>query len=115
VESGSRLQSFHGHSGDVMSLDLAPQENGNTFVSAVSEKSGKNYHEFSICMQIIRWSHKKPLVEKNSLSPSVWESEMESEIASRCMESLLNAVYELSSRLMINFLILFARAATERP
>ncbi|XP_021960939.1 guanine nucleotide-binding protein subunit beta-5 [Folsomia candida] len=34
VESGSRLQSFHGHSGDVMSLDLAPQENGNTFVSA---------------------------------------------------------------------------------
>ncbi|ODN01462.1 Guanine nucleotide-binding protein subunit beta-2, partial [Orchesella cincta] len=34
VESGSRLQSFHGHTGDVMSLDLAPQENGNTFVSA---------------------------------------------------------------------------------
>ncbi|CAG7835562.1 unnamed protein product [Allacma fusca] len=38
VESGSRLQSFHGHSGDVMSMDLAPQENGNTFVSAGCDK-----------------------------------------------------------------------------
>lgn len=29
------LQSFHGHQGDVMALDLAPSENGNTFVSGV--------------------------------------------------------------------------------
>ncbi|CAM1297019.1 GNB5 (predicted) [Pycnogonum litorale] len=33
VESGQMLQSFHGHSGDVMSLDLSPSETGNTFVS----------------------------------------------------------------------------------
>lgn len=36
VESGQLLQSFHGHSKDVMSLDLAPSETGNTFVSGVS-------------------------------------------------------------------------------
>lgn len=35
VESGQLLQSFHGHTGDVMSLDLAPNETGNTFVSGV--------------------------------------------------------------------------------
>ncbi|CAG0914349.1 unnamed protein product [Notodromas monacha] len=33
VESGQMLQGFHGHSGDVMSIDLAPFETGNTFVS----------------------------------------------------------------------------------
>uniref|UniRef100_A0A336MMH3 CSON003877 protein n=1 Tax=Culicoides sonorensis TaxID=179676 RepID=A0A336MMH3_CULSO len=33
VESGQLLQSFHGHTGDVMSIDLAPNETGNTFVS----------------------------------------------------------------------------------
>ena len=31
------MQSFHGHSGDVMSIDLSPTEMGNTFVSAVSD------------------------------------------------------------------------------
>ena len=35
VESGSLLQSFLGHTADVMTLDLAPSETGNTFVSAV--------------------------------------------------------------------------------
>uniref|UniRef100_A0A672JLF1 Guanine nucleotide-binding protein subunit beta-5b-like n=1 Tax=Salarias fasciatus TaxID=181472 RepID=A0A672JLF1_SALFA len=33
VESGQLLQSFHGHTADVLSLDLAPSETGNTFVS----------------------------------------------------------------------------------
>lgn len=37
VESGQRLQSFHGHQGDVMALDLAPSETGNTFVSGVNK------------------------------------------------------------------------------
>lgn len=37
VESGQLLQSFHGHSGDVMAIDQAPNETGNTFVSGVSE------------------------------------------------------------------------------
>ncbi|MEQ2184384.1 hypothetical protein GOODEAATRI_007418 [Goodea atripinnis] len=32
VESGQLLQSFHGHTADVLSLDLAPSETGNTFV-----------------------------------------------------------------------------------
>jgi guanine nucleotide-binding protein subunit beta-5 len=36
VESGQLLQNFHGHTGDVMALDLAPSETGNTFVSGVS-------------------------------------------------------------------------------
>ncbi|KAM7285054.1 guanine nucleotide-binding protein subunit beta-5 isoform X3 [Ixodes scapularis] len=34
VECSQLLQSFHGHSGDVMALDLSPTEMGNTFVSA---------------------------------------------------------------------------------
>ncbi|XP_022670829.1 guanine nucleotide-binding protein subunit beta-5-like [Varroa jacobsoni] len=34
VECSQLLQSFHGHSGDVMSVDLSPTEMGNTFVSA---------------------------------------------------------------------------------
>lgn len=38
VESGQLLQSFHGHTGDVMSIDLSPNETGNTFVSGVSVK-----------------------------------------------------------------------------
>ncbi|KTG32800.1 hypothetical protein cypCar_00020423 [Cyprinus carpio] len=33
VESGQMLQSFHGHAADVLCLDLAPSETGNTFVS----------------------------------------------------------------------------------
>lgn len=36
VESGQLLQNFHGHSADVMAIDLAPSETGNTFVSGVS-------------------------------------------------------------------------------
>lgn len=36
VESGQLLQSFHGHGADVLCLDLAPSETGNTFVSGVS-------------------------------------------------------------------------------
>lgn len=35
VESGQLLQSFHGHGADVLCLDLAPSETGNTFVSGV--------------------------------------------------------------------------------
>ena len=36
VESGTVLQTFHGHISDVMSIDLAPGPNLNTFVSGVS-------------------------------------------------------------------------------
>ena len=36
VESGTMMQSFVGHSGDVMSLDLSPSESGTVFASAVS-------------------------------------------------------------------------------
>lgn len=39
VESGQLLQSFHAHGADVMALDLAPSETGNTFVSGVSGSS----------------------------------------------------------------------------
>uniref|UniRef100_A0AAV2LTP4 Uncharacterized protein n=1 Tax=Knipowitschia caucasica TaxID=637954 RepID=A0AAV2LTP4_KNICA len=54
VESGQLLQSFHGHSGDVLSLDLAPSETGNTFVSGGCDKkanvwdmrSGQNIQSF---------------------------------------------------------------------
>ena len=35
VESGTVLQTFHGHISDVMSIDLAPGPNLNTFVSGV--------------------------------------------------------------------------------
>ncbi|CAL4089692.1 unnamed protein product, partial [Meganyctiphanes norvegica] len=38
VESGQMLQAFHGHQGDVMALDLAPSETGNTFVSGGCDK-----------------------------------------------------------------------------
>ncbi|KAL0278420.1 UNVERIFIED_CONTAM: hypothetical protein PYX00_000247 [Menopon gallinae] len=38
VESGQLLQTFHGHGGDVMSLDLAPSETGNTFASGGCDK-----------------------------------------------------------------------------
>jgi guanine nucleotide-binding protein subunit beta-5 len=37
VESGQLLQSFHGHTADVMSIDLAPGPNPNTFVSGVGQ------------------------------------------------------------------------------
>ncbi|CAG2108836.1 unnamed protein product [Medioppia subpectinata] len=33
VECASLIQSFHGHSGDVMAIDLSPSETGNTFAS----------------------------------------------------------------------------------
>uniref|UniRef100_A0AAZ3QWY5 Uncharacterized protein n=1 Tax=Oncorhynchus tshawytscha TaxID=74940 RepID=A0AAZ3QWY5_ONCTS len=54
VESGQLLQSFHGHSADVLTLDLAPSETGNTFVSGGSDKkanvwdlrSGQNVQSF---------------------------------------------------------------------
>ncbi|XP_051512682.1 guanine nucleotide-binding protein subunit beta-5b-like [Myxocyprinus asiaticus] len=54
VESGQLLQSFHGHSADVLSLDLAPSETGNTFVSGGCDKkanvwdmrSGQNVQSF---------------------------------------------------------------------
>lgn len=36
VETGQMLQSFHGHTGDIMSIDLSPSEIGNTFISGVS-------------------------------------------------------------------------------
>ena len=35
VESGQLLQSFHGHTADVMSIDLAPGPNPNSFISGV--------------------------------------------------------------------------------
>ena len=35
VESGQMLQTFHGHRADVMSIDLAPGPNPNTFASGV--------------------------------------------------------------------------------
>ncbi|OBS66304.1 hypothetical protein A6R68_05159, partial [Neotoma lepida] len=38
VESGQLLQSFHGHGADVLCLDLAPSETGNTFVSGVKTR-----------------------------------------------------------------------------
>lgn len=38
VESGQLLQSFQGHSSDVMSIDLAPSETGNIFVSGGCDK-----------------------------------------------------------------------------
>ncbi|KAK5935004.1 hypothetical protein CgunFtcFv8_020405 [Champsocephalus gunnari] len=54
VESGQLLQSFHGHTADVLSLDLAPSETGNTFVSGGSDRksniwdmrSGQNVQSF---------------------------------------------------------------------
>lgn len=39
VESGQLLQSFHAHSADVMAIDLAPSEMGNTFVSGSCDRS----------------------------------------------------------------------------
>ena len=36
VESGTMMQSFSGHAGDVMSLNLSPAESGATFASGVS-------------------------------------------------------------------------------
>uniref|UniRef100_A0A673GLL9 G protein subunit beta 5 n=1 Tax=Sinocyclocheilus rhinocerous TaxID=307959 RepID=A0A673GLL9_9TELE len=39
AESGQMLQSFHGHAADVLCLDLAPSETGNTFVSGPHEPS----------------------------------------------------------------------------
>ncbi|GAB6028530.1 guanine nucleotide binding protein (G protein), beta 5 [Chamberlinius hualienensis] len=38
VECGQLLQSFHGHNGDVMAIDLSPSETGNTFVSGGCDK-----------------------------------------------------------------------------
>ncbi|KAG8256047.1 guanine nucleotide-binding protein subunit beta-5-like [Homalodisca vitripennis] len=38
VESGQLLQTFHGHASDVMAIDLAPSETGNTFVSGSCDK-----------------------------------------------------------------------------
>lgn len=35
VESSQLIQSFHGHAGDIMSIDLSPTETGNIFVSGV--------------------------------------------------------------------------------
>ncbi|KAL3866679.1 hypothetical protein ACJMK2_043960 [Sinanodonta woodiana] len=39
VESSQLIQSFHGHAGDVMSLDLSPCETGNLFVSGGCDKT----------------------------------------------------------------------------
>ncbi|ELT87182.1 hypothetical protein CAPTEDRAFT_171720 [Capitella teleta] len=39
VESAQVMQSFHGHSGDVMSIDLSPTESGNTFVSGSCDRT----------------------------------------------------------------------------
>ena len=58
VESGTVLQTFHGHISDVMSIDLAPGPNLNTFVSGVScDVSGP--HSVSsltvYCRPVIMW------------------------------------------------------------
>lgn len=38
VESAQVIQSFHGHYGDIMSVDMSPSESsGNIFVSGVSK------------------------------------------------------------------------------
>lgn len=39
MESAQVMQSFHGHSGDVMSIDLSPTESGNTFVSGSCDRT----------------------------------------------------------------------------
>uniref|UniRef100_A0A672SCK2 Guanine nucleotide-binding protein subunit beta-5-like n=1 Tax=Sinocyclocheilus grahami TaxID=75366 RepID=A0A672SCK2_SINGR len=44
VESGQMLQSFHGHAADVLCLDLAPSETGNTFVSGVGTDISRNVY-----------------------------------------------------------------------
>ena len=46
VESGQVLQSFHGHNADVMSIDLAPGPNPNTFVSGVSHPMHRHHSCF---------------------------------------------------------------------
>ena len=38
VECGALIQSFHGHTADVLSLDVSPSETGNTFVSVGCDK-----------------------------------------------------------------------------
>lgn len=38
VECGTILQSFHGHTADVLALDVSPSETGNTFVSVGCDK-----------------------------------------------------------------------------
>jgi len=47
VESGQMLQSFHGHTGDIMSIDLSPSEIGNTFISGVSSFMRNKVFELS--------------------------------------------------------------------
>ena len=53
VESGQLLQNFHGHSADVMSIDLAPSETGNTFVSGVRF----SVFEFEVDVLATRWQN----------------------------------------------------------
>lgn len=52
VESGQLLQSFHGHGADVLCLDLAPSETGNTFVSGVKTQ-GKSLGALCLCGRIM--------------------------------------------------------------
>lgn len=52
VESGQMLQSFHGHTGDIMSIDLSPSEIGNTFISGVSYYNRlykTEYRSYNLC------------------------------------------------------------------
>lgn len=44
VETGQMIQSFHGHTGDIMSIDLSPSEIGNTFISGVSHLTVEKNH-----------------------------------------------------------------------
>lgn len=48
VESGQMLQSFHGHTGDIMSIDLSPSEIGNTFISGVSSSACKRKIQYIV-------------------------------------------------------------------
>jgi guanine nucleotide-binding protein subunit beta-5 len=53
VESGQLLQNFHGHAADVMALDLAPSETGNTFVSGVRTIMFENCYCYRMCFLML--------------------------------------------------------------
>ncbi|KAM6059943.1 guanine nucleotide-binding protein subunit beta-5 isoform 3-T4 [Theristicus caerulescens] len=99
VESGQLLQSFHGHGADVLCLDLAPSETGNTFVSGVvagfsfktlgvkapacqiglapklSERDVTRKPWFGICGLVSASSHSKPMIQISTVS-DITQAEM---------------------------------------
>ncbi|KAH3837583.1 guanine nucleotide-binding protein subunit beta-5a-like isoform X1 [Dreissena polymorpha] len=53
VESGQLIQSFHGHAGDVMSIDLSPSETGNLFVSGGCDRTAMVWDmRYGECVQV---------------------------------------------------------------